>query len=187
MRKSIQYTLTILILLINVKCMAQTAYDYNKSGLAKFKIADYQGAIEDYTKAIELASDTIGLNILKKMPLQIAFGEACVNRGNSKARLKDYQGAILDYNKAIDINTSEKYDHPFFNRGIAKGNLGDYRGAILDFNKSIEKTPDFADAYYTRGNAKAQLGDKEGSCLDWSKAGELGFSVAYDRIKEFCN
>jgi tetratricopeptide (TPR) repeat protein len=168
-------------------CEAQTAYDYNKSGIEKYKIADYRGAIQDYTKAIELASDTIGLNILKKLPLQIAYGEAYVNRGNAKAKLKDYQGAILNYNKAIEVSASEQYDHPFFNRGVAKGNLGDYRGAIQDLSKAIEKTPDFADAYYSRGNAKAQIGDKEGGCLDWSKAGELGFSIAYDRIRQFCN
>jgi hypothetical protein len=31
------------------------------------------------------------------------------------------------------------------------------------------------------------LGDKNGGCLDLSKAGELGDSIAYDAIKDFCN
>jgi tetratricopeptide (TPR) repeat protein len=61
------------------------------------------------------------------------------------------------------------------------------QGAIKDVDKAIELTPDFADVYYIRGNAKAQMGNMDNACLDWSKAGELGYSKAYERIKENCN
>ena len=36
------------------------------------------------------------------------------------------------------------------------------------------------------GDAKGNLQDKSGACLDWSKAGELGYTHAYDLIKEHC-
>lgn len=183
MKKKFHYILLFFILLVSNIVDAQTVYDYNKSGIEKYKIGDYKGAIEDYTKAIKLASDTIGLNIIKKVPLQIACGDAYTSRGNAKSQLKDYTGAIQDYNKAIELIKDE---NTYYNRGIAKGNLGDFRGAIQDFDKVIELTPKFADAYNIRGLAKAQLGNMDGACLDWSKAGELGYSKAYDMIKEYC-
>ena len=41
--------------------------------------------------------------------------------------------------------------------------------------------------YINRGLAKLGLGQKDSGCLDFSKAGELGYSEAYQSIKEYCN
>ena len=71
--------------------------------------------------------------------------------------------------------------------GESKLELKDYKGAILDFNKAIELAPNNANVYYNRGLAKISLGQKDSGCLDLSKAGEMGYSEAYDYIKEFCN
>ena len=80
--------------------------------------------------------------------------------------------------------TAEEY----LDKGIAKGELGDYRGAIQDFNKALELDPIGFDqeAYYGRGASKINLGQKDSGCLDMSKAGELGYSEAYEIIKEYC-
>ena len=79
--------------------------------------------------------------------------------------------------------TAETYN----NRGIAKVSLQDYSGAISDYNKAIEINPNDAEAYNNRGIAKIKLGQKDSGCLDLSKAGELGYSQAYEAIKDFCN
>ena len=162
-------------------------YDYNKRGLQKYMLGDYVGAIKDYDQAIELSLDTIDVDPIKKFGRTIACRDAYSSRGNAKTMIKDYHGAISDYNNAIKFGNNEKTDHNYFNRGLAKANLGDIRGAILDFDEAIRLTPDFANAYFTRGYVKLQSGERDSACLDWSKAGELGFSKAYDMIKEYCN
>jgi tetratricopeptide (TPR) repeat protein len=142
---------------------------YLSRGNAKTDLEDYTGAIQDYSKAIEINPN---------------FAGAYYNRGLAKYDLDDYRGAIQDYSKAIEINPNDA--GAYINRGSAKHDLEDYTGAIQDYNKAIEINPNDAKAYIGRGLAKSQLGDKDGACLDWSKAGELGYSKAYDMIKEFC-
>ena len=29
--------------------------------------------------------------------------------------------------------------------------------------------------------------NKNNACIDWSEVGELGYSKAYDKIKQYCN
>ena len=80
------------------------------SGVDKYKQGDYQGAIADYTKAIEINPHYL-----------IAYH----NRGNAKYDLSDYQGAISDYTKSLEIDpqNADVYE----NRGVAKSNLEDYQ------------------------------------------------------------
>lgn len=68
---------------------AQTADTYIDSAKEKYDNKDYKGAIQDFTKAIELNPK---------------FADAYSNRGVVKGNLQDYRGAIQDYNKAIELN-----------------------------------------------------------------------------------
>jgi len=101
-----------------------SAEEYINSGNEKADAGDYQEAIKDYNKAIELNPKD---------------AEAYYNRGLAKVKLGDYRGAIEDFNKAIEINP--KIAEAYNNRGVAKGDLGDYRGEIEDYNKAIEINP----------------------------------------------
>ena len=80
---------------------------------------DYQGAIFNLTKAIEIGPREIGLFYLS---------------GNAKLELKDLQGAIVDFSKAIAVDP--KYDGSYYYRGVAKGHLKDYQGACVDFKRA---------------------------------------------------
>ena len=113
--------LLLLLLLVPVFSFGQTADDLNNRGNAKQDNKDYYGAINDYSKAIELNPD-------------IAYYYD--NRGNAKNYLKDYYGAINDYSKAIELNPDYAY---YSNRGIAKYNLNDIDGACKDLRKAISK------------------------------------------------
>ena len=79
---------------------AQSAADYVNAGVEKGESGDLQGAIADFTKAIEINPQ---------------YAIAYTNRGFAKSNSKDYQGAIVDYNKAIQINP--QYAATYFNRG----------------------------------------------------------------------
>jgi tetratricopeptide (TPR) repeat protein len=132
------------------------AFEYNDKGIAKANAGDYEGAIKDFTKAIELYPD---------------FPSSYDNRGITKARIGDYEGAIKDFTKAIEL----KPDYPtvYYGRGLSKAYIGDYEGAINDFTKAIELDPNYVSAYNNRGNAKTLIGEYEGAIADYTKAIEL--------------
>ena len=95
------------------------ASGYFYRAYAKGDLKDYQGAIADYNKAIEINP-------------QYAF--AYTNRGNSKSGLKDYQGAIADFSKAIEINP--EYANAYVNRGVVRERASDLEGACDDWRKA---------------------------------------------------
>ena len=72
-----------------VLCFGQTAEDYKNKGLSKYKSGDYNGAIEEFTKSIELDPD---------------YSEAYFRRGLFKDWFNDLSGAIVDFNKAIKLD-----------------------------------------------------------------------------------
>ena len=80
---------------------------------------NYEDAIEDYTKAIEIEPNSVFAYRL---------------RGDSKSKLGDYQGAIDDYTKAIDIEPNKAYLYNY--RASAKRKSGDNEGADEDDRKA---------------------------------------------------
>lgn len=79
------------------------------------------GALEDYDKAIAMASD---------------FAEAYENRGATKDELGDYEGAIADYNKALEYLPESAM--AYFNRGNTNYRLGRKDEACMDWAKAKE-------------------------------------------------
>lgn len=70
---------------------------YYKKGNTKYSLNDFEGAISDYSKAIELNSKN---------------AKAYCNRDSAKDEVKDSEGAILDFNKAIELNP--KYSFAYY-------------------------------------------------------------------------
>jgi tetratricopeptide (TPR) repeat protein len=185
---------------------------YYFKGIKKEAEENYQGAIEDLNKCIELDPDfydaflsrgndklTIGdnqgaiedfnivINNFKKKDIQ--YTGACISRGQAKYRLGDLRGAIADFNKAIENKKNiEPKDLSFIytKRGFAKGKLKDFKSSINDFNMALKIDPNNSEAFFGRGCSKYSINDVNGACLDWSKAGELGDSQAYDNIHKYC-
>jgi len=87
------------------------ASTYNNRGLAKGKLGDFEGAIADCDKAIELNPKS---------------ASAYNNRSINKASLGDFEGAVVDCDKAIELNPKPAY---YTVRGIAKLYLRDLEGA----------------------------------------------------------
>jgi tetratricopeptide (TPR) repeat protein len=171
---------------------------------AKEELKEYRGAIEDYTKAIELVpkaasgysyradlkeklEDYRGAieDYTKAIELDLKpSGYYYSLRASVKMDLEDYRGAILDYNKAIELEPESYY---YNYRGSCKFNINNYLGAIADYTKAIQLDPKDANSYLNRGRLKILTKDKKGGCKDLSKAGELGEDEAYKDINESCN
>src|SRR5206468_3498614 len=129
---------------------------YYESGLKKQDEGDLDGAIADFTRAIELDSQ---------------YAHAYYNRGNVREAKGDHDGAITDYDRAIELDP--KYAYSYNNRGNAKKAKGDFDGAIADFTRAIELAPQDARFYYSRAGGKFSRGDFDGAIADLDRVIEL--------------
>ena len=153
--------ITLTLLIIAQISYGQMSYKYYYNiGNSKFKLKDYNGAISNFTKAIELNPE---------------YTNAYYNRALAKDRLNNHYGAISDYSKAIELDPKEDV---YCDRGVSKSKLKDYNSAISDYSKAIELNPVYVLAYHNRGIAKYLLGDRNGGCNDWRKASNLGDKTA---------
>lgn len=107
------------LLICNIS-ISQNARDYYESGVYQLQLQDYNAALADLTKAIELDSTYVNAYYL---------------RGDIKDDLKDYKGAISDYTNAIKYNA--KYKDAFYNRGCTYYKLGDAINACNDWNSAL--------------------------------------------------
>jgi tetratricopeptide (TPR) repeat protein len=139
-----------------------SAMDYNNRGLVYFQSAQYEQAIADYNRALELNPH-----------LDTAYN----NRANYYAHQGKLLDAILDYERAIDLNPSnvkawinqgitfrdlKMYDqalesletalifgrlesHIFAERGRTYHLCGDWNCAIADYKRAIARLPDTDD------------------------------------------
>jgi tetratricopeptide (TPR) repeat protein len=160
----------------------QYADAYINRGNVYAKKHDYDRAIADYTKAIEVNPQ---------------YADAYFNRGNVYAKKHDYDRAIADFTKVIEMKP--QYADAYFNRGYVyalKGDpdqafayrrrrdrvhAGDYDRAIADFTRVIEIEPKRTDARVHRGFAYEALGREEDAIADFRGA------LALDPKDEFAS
>ena len=108
--------------------MSKEDKNFYKSGNKKFDEGDFQGAIDDYSKAILLNPDK---------------SSHYLERADLRFYLKDYQGVIDDYSKLIELNPDES-SH-YLKRADRRFYLEDYQGAIYDYSKAIDLIPNKSD------------------------------------------
>jgi len=110
--------------------------NYFKSAAQKSSNKDIKGAIDDYTKALEIDSQLI---------------YAYYNRGVLKDLIGDYQGELLDFQRVFEINPKFqdkflKYGHALIRRTITN-DWKRNKGAETDFEEILVKDPKNAFAY----------------------------------------
>jgi tetratricopeptide (TPR) repeat protein len=151
----------------------KSAEDYIKRGSEKYiSKNDEVGAIEDYTKAIELDPGS---------------SDAYYSRALAKESSGDLNGALADLNKAIELNP--EYQEAYLERGQLRNELREFMDAIADFTKAIELFPEDEDAYLYRGVAKYELHDYNGAIADYDEVIKLNpknYGI-HSRIKEAIN
>ena len=181
---------------------AQSDVDWFRSGEKKYSNGDYRGAINDFTKAIDINPQ---------------FENAYRLRGFSRDNLDDHIGAIEDFTSIIEINGDDPSAYAW--RGSAKIDLDDYQGAITDLNQAIEidyvwlrlfqscLCKEILERYqrsyfrYEQSNrartsgpiqlqqswtSEEEMGDLEGACSDWRKASELGHETTAEWVRNQC-
>jgi tetratricopeptide (TPR) repeat protein/predicted Ser/Thr protein kinase len=171
------------------------ASKFNERGVAREAAGDYSGAIEDYTRALELDPDYAQAyynrgtakgnsgdwqgqleDCSEAIRLDPTFTAAYVNRGTARSHLGALEQAIQDFNRALELNPSESV--ALVNRGATRRLLSDYEGAIADCTEALKFDPKLAVAYAERARARAKLSDWRGSLRDASEAIGLTPEVA---------
>jgi len=136
-----------------VALFAQNAASYIASANGKFQQGDYDGAIADYTKALELNSSYISA--------YNGRGLAWRNNGN-------FDGAIADFSAAIRLKPT--MPEPYLNRSVSEFMQGNFDGAIADCTKLIDMDPTYQSAFFYRAVMREAQTNLAGADEDYTKA-----------------
>jgi len=139
---------------LSIRCVRDGAEFYNRRANTQYNEKNYDAAIENYTKAIELEEAAIYYN----------------NRGNAYYNKGNYDSAIEDYTKAIGLTKNETY---YNNRGNTYFKKDNYDSAIEDYSKAIGLAKNEAYLYKNRGNAQYTKKNYDAAIKDYTKAIEL--------------
>ena len=120
---------------------------------AKYDLRDFNGALEDYNKAISLEDE--GADIY-------------CNRAKTKMKLGYKNLAILDFDKAIAL---ERFNDTFYlERAIAKAECSNLEGSLRDLDKAISLNPKKASLLVNRGIIKNKFGLQDEALEDFNLA-----------------
>jgi len=133
-----------------------------KRALERMSRDDFEGAVADLTRAIEVDPK----NAL-----------AMARRGESRWELDDVDAAFKDLTQAIEAGLQDA--HAFAYRGTILCDRKQYDEAIADHTRAIEVDPLYAFAHTSRGETKRLKGDSAGAIADLTRAIELDAKDAW--------
>jgi len=131
-------------------------YYVDRAVLYHFYLKDYNMALNDYNKIIEIKPE---------------YSSNYTSRGGCYKELGDNESALVDFNKAIELEPESSSNYS--SRGGFYKELGDNENALVDYNKAIELKPEYSSNYMSRGDCYKELGDNESALVDFNKAIEL--------------
>ncbi|MBL1219194.1 MAG: tetratricopeptide repeat protein [Planctomycetes bacterium] len=163
---------------------------YINRGAYKSSLKNYESAISDYQKVLELDS--------KNTLATYNIGNSYRQSGNLKKAKEFYDLAFqtkggelitIDYEPNSFIEKS-LYDVPsaeiYYNRGLVHYDLLNYEKAYADFNNSLKNDSEPADNYYMIGSCLLMTGNTELACEQYKKAMELGDEMAKSEFEKHC-
>ena len=175
-----------------------SATEHFEQGVNCLAEENYDCAIENYTKAIELNPnsaepfkyraaayyskgdfDLAVQDYNKAVELNPNDPNTIYGRGVAYFNRGDYDRAIENYNKAIALSPQDA--KIFYNRGLAFYSKGVFDRAIEDYNRALEINPEYAEAFHNRGNVFDEQRKHERAIEDYDKAIELNpnYALAY--------
>lgn len=173
-----RYLSLVLISFLTLTSAAQaqnltSSSEYSQRGIGRFEKNDLDGAIADFTKAIEMNGENL---------------EFCYYfRGMAEYRKGNPDQAIDDISKAIALKP-----HPRFydDRGNLLAKQGELDRALADLSQAIQIAPQYARAYGDRGIVRLMRGENADAELDFKKCFELDrtlesqFKAAASQVKQ---
>jgi tetratricopeptide (TPR) repeat protein len=171
----------------------EAAVNLFKNALKKTGNGDFDGAIEDYTRAIVLSSridaskyngnrsgnsfagadDASADNVSIVDPFTAS---AYTNRGVARYQKGDLEGALADLDLAIRMRPS--LATAYLNRAAVHRAVGNLEAALKDLDRANALQKDFFEALSNRGSVRYDLGDTQGALSDLNRAIDLNDRVA---------
>lgn len=130
--------------------------EYFNTGKEKYNNRDFEGAVLDFTYAIEAEPDV---------------ADYYYERGLSSFHLNKKSLALMDLNEAQKLQPN--YPFRYSSRAYIKDSCGDTIGAIEDYKRAIELDPEDAVSYNNLGLLQEKLGYEEASKKNFSRADSL--------------
>jgi tetratricopeptide (TPR) repeat protein len=139
---------------------------YSLRGTARSDLGDYQNALADLTKAIEMAKESND---------QAVLSELHYARALNHARSHGWKEAIVDFDAAVAISPN---DPDYYNgRSRAHFFAGDTAASIKDAEEALslnqEKDERRARSLFNRGSAYLKAGKTQDAIADLSEAASL--------------
>jgi len=142
----------------------QQAIEFYQQGWKQSQKLNYQEAIANYTRAIELNPQLVA---------------AYYYRGFARSQLSNDRGAFADYTAALKLNR----DLPeiYYYRGLTRFKLANLSGSLDDFDRAVALNPNYGEAYYQRGLVYQDMKEKLAAIADFRQALQA-FSRQGDRF-----
>lgn len=140
---------------------AENAYAYLERGKTRAGADNFQDALSDFNRAIEL------------QPTAETYRE----RGQTRDKLKDKQGALADFAEALKLQPSDA--ETYYQRASVQKDLGNKNQALTDLNKSLDLQSNNVLALIARGNIAIEMGNKNQALADFNTAIKLDSRSSY--------
>lgn len=148
---------------------------YNNRGLCYYESGEYEKAIQDFTKIIELNTDDHGdLICLVRSSVAMAYE----HRANCYRELGEFEKAISDYSESVKLMSDNCT--AYNSRGEIYETLGEFEKAVADYNAAIETDVEYYDNaiyFYNRGRAYYQLQNYNKAASDFIEAINIDYPV----------
>jgi tetratricopeptide (TPR) repeat protein len=131
------------------------AINFFNEGSKKGKAGDYEGAVQEFTKSLDL----------KKNPNTYA------KRGYAYLMLANYGATINDETEVLRLQ--ESYLNAYFVRGVARYETGDYKGAKVDLDMFLDRDRTNAIAFNYMAAISFMNQDYKGSLENYNEVVKL--------------
>lgn len=150
----------------------KTGKEFFKAGYMKYNNGEYNGALADFSKAIELKYENLA--------------DVHYYSGLCNLEMKKYEDAIKEFSMELRISNRSDSVKALSYRGLAKFNMLDFQSALEDLDKAVAMNSSCVEAYKFRGDLKKAIGKIDEACTDWHKARDLGDAEAAQNFKFYC-
>lgn len=167
-----------------------SAEDHFLRGNSYFETGQYQQALAEYNRALELRPDhpgtlynrgvaLVGLghydealaDLNRALELRPDDPNILNSRGSTMGYLGRYEEALADFNRALALRPDDPGTP--YNRGLALSNLSRHQEALAAYSRALEMRPDHPDTLNNRGNTLVLLGRPQEALADYSRALKL--------------
>lgn len=156
---------------------------YATLGIVHLRADEFQNAVDEFTKAIELYKPKAGQEdvpyVQGYLTLATAYTELGKNSKDEAASKAAYKSAIGECEKLLAQLDAKNPTHAqvraaaIFSRGVAERLQGEYVPAIKSFTEALELNPEMGDAYFRRGICFHKLNEDQMAVADFERAAHI--------------